>query len=78
MTYLSLLDDSQAEMIGGGWGLGDTTSIIGISLTSLTQSYNVNQLNSAVNNVVSAPAFLASPLVAASITNSLSNIALIS
>ena len=77
MTYLSVLDDSQSEMIGGGWGLGDTTSIIGISLTSLTQSYNVQQYNTAVNNVVSAPAFLASPLVAASITNSLSNIALI-
>jgi hypothetical protein len=77
MTYLSLLDDSQSEMIGGGWGLGDTTSIIGISLTAVTQTYNVDQFNSAVNTVVSQPSFFGAPLVAASITNSLSNIALI-
>ena len=77
MTYLSVLDDSQSEMIGGGWGLGDTTSIIGISLTALTQTYNVNQFNQAVNTVVSEPSFFGAPLVAASITNSLSNIALI-
>ena len=77
MTYLSMLDDTQSEMIGGGWGLGDTTTIVGISLTSLRQTYNVSQFNTATNNVVSAPSFLGAPLVAASITNSLSNIALI-
>jgi hypothetical protein len=77
MTYLSMLDDTQSEMIGGGLGFGTTTTIVGISLTSLRQTYNVNQFNAATNNVVSAPAFLGAPLVAASITNSLSNIALI-
>ena len=77
MTYLSMLDDTQTEMICGGWGLGDTTTIVGISLTSLRQTYNVNQFNAATNNVVSAPSFLGAPLVAASITNSLSNISLI-
>ena len=77
MTCLSMLDDSQSEMIGGGFGFGDTTTIVGISLTSLRQTYNVSQFNAVSNNVVSAPAFLGAPLVAASITNSLSNIALI-
>jgi hypothetical protein len=64
-------------MIGGGLGFGTTTTIVGISLTSLRQTYNVSQFNGATNNVVSAPSFLGAPLVAASITNSLSNIALI-
>jgi hypothetical protein len=77
MTYLSMLDDSQSEMIGGGLGFGTTTTVVGISLTSLRQTYNVNQFNKATNNVVSAPSFLGAPLVAASITNSLSNISLI-
>jgi hypothetical protein len=77
MTYLSMLDDSQTELIGGGFGLGDTTTVVGISLTSLKQTYNVKQFNSVANNVVSAPSFKGAPLVAASITNSLSNIALI-
>jgi hypothetical protein len=77
MTYLSMLDETQSEMIGGGLGFGTSTTIVGISLTSLRQTYNVNQFNAATNNVVSAPSFLGAPLVAASITNSLSNIALI-
>ena len=76
MTYLSMLDDSQSELIGGG--LFDTTAILGISLTTLRQTYNVNQNNTVNNTVRSAPSFFGAPLVAASITNSLSNISLIS
>jgi hypothetical protein len=51
MTYLSVLDDSASEIIGGGFGLGDTNAIIGISLTSLRQSYKIIQKNDVANNV---------------------------
>ncbi len=89
MTYLSTLDDSASEIIGGGFGLGDTNAIIGISLTSLRQSYKIIQKNDVTNNV-QTPAMGSgsgwprgggsgggSPLYAASVYNALQNIALV-
>jgi hypothetical protein len=89
MTYLSTLDDSASEIIGGGFGFGDRTFILGISLTSLYQRYDIAQGNTVTNNV-QTPAMGSgsgwsrgggsgggSPLYAASVYNSLQNIALV-
>ena len=88
MTYLSTLEDSQSELIGGGYaslpsygsrpyGGGDTTTILGISLTSLKQTYNVSQANVVTNTVTTSPSFFGAPLNAASIWNSVGNTSLI-
>ena len=88
MTYLSTLDDCQSELIGGGaatlptlgsmpFGGGDTTTILGISLTSLKQTYNVTQSNKVTNYVATSPSFFGAPLNAASIWNSVGNTSLI-
>jgi hypothetical protein len=77
MTYLSYLDDSQAEIIAGG--LADTnTAVLGISLTLLNQFKSVTQTNAITNTITSAPAFLSAPLVAASIVNTVTNLAVLS
>jgi hypothetical protein len=87
MTYLSMLDDSQSELLGGGFASGDRTFILGFSLTSLKQTYDINQRNKVTNNV-QAPGSGSgsgwsrgggggSPLYAASVSNYLQNIALI-
>ncbi|MCX5939404.1 MAG: hypothetical protein NTW02_14710 [Cyanobium sp. LacPavin_0920_WC12_MAG_62_9] len=75
MTYLSMLDDSQSEMIGGG--IFDVTTILALSFAPITRNYNVGQANNAVTNVISGQAFLGSPLVAAQVTSVLSNTALL-
>jgi hypothetical protein len=76
MTYLSMLDDSQSELIGGG--IFDITNILAINFTPLTKTYAVNQANNSANNVTSGQSFLGLPVVAASIQTSMSNIALLS
>jgi hypothetical protein len=76
MTYLSMLDDSQSEIIAGG--LGDTnTAVLGFSLNLLNQFKNVAQTNTITNTITSAPALLSAPLVAASIVNSVTNLAVL-
>ena len=85
MTYLSALDDSTSEMIGGGFGSGDRTFVLGISLTSLYQRYDINQGNQVTNNVQAPPMGSGSPwsrgggspLYAASVYNALQNIAIV-
>ena len=92
MTYLSVLDDAASEIIGGGFGLGDTNAIIGISLTSLRQSYKIIQKNDVANNVQtpasgsvspfswgggSGGSGGGSPFYAASVANYLQNIAIV-
>jgi hypothetical protein len=82
MTYLSTLDDCQTELIGGGFaytpfGGGDTTTIVGISLNLLKQSYDVKQVNKVTNYVVTAPSLFGAPLNAASIWNNVGNTSLI-
>jgi hypothetical protein len=89
MTYLSMLDDSQAELLGGGFASGDRTFILGISYTSLSQRYDISQRNNVENNV-QAPGTGSgwgwsrgggsgggSPLYAASVYNALQNIAIV-
>ena len=87
MTYLSMLDDSQSEQLGGGFAAGDTTFILGFSLTSLKQTYDITQSNKAINNV-QTPALGSgnglsrwggggSPFYAASVSNYLQNIAVV-
>jgi hypothetical protein len=52
MTYLSTLDDTQSELIGGGYRMPssfDFTTIIGISLNT------VNQTATVTNTVISTP-----------------------
>ena len=52
MTYLSTLDDTQSELIGGGYRMPssfDFTSIIAVSLNKVDQSATVT------NKVISTP-----------------------
>jgi hypothetical protein len=90
MTYLSVLDDSASEIIGGGFGSGDKTFILGISLTSFKKITRIEQENNVDNNIgmpgsgsgwggwnQSGGSGGGSPFLAASVYNSLSNIAFV-
>jgi hypothetical protein len=77
MTHLHLIEDSASELIVGGYGPSTPTSsqfILGLNFTSLTQTYAVNQSNFAANSVSLIPGWKGDSLLAATISNTQSNL----